>query len=107
MHTVGIIMIGMALGISSIFTYGYISQAIKTRLNNGQKVHFDGKIAGYIVVCRYNGNKKYFFVDEDMNLNTTSHYERSTARKACRQQFIDKITAVNNSRPRSMSFPRA
>lgn len=107
MHTLGIIMIGMALGISSIFTYGYINQAIKTRLNTGQKIIFDNKEIGRIVICRYNGVKKYFYVDHELNFVNSSFYERKDVIKACRKAYIETMTVANNSRPRSLTFPRA
>lgn len=107
MHTVTLLIMGMALGFISLLTYGFIGNAVTSRLNNGQKVHFDGKLAGYIVVCRYNGMKKFFFVDNEGELNHTSHYERSAARKACRQNYLDNMVKIQNARPKHTSFARA
>ena len=107
MHTVGIIMIGIALGITSVFAYGYTSQAIKTRLNYGQKVRFEGEVIGHISVCRYHGNKKYFFTTKNFGpLNPTSFYEREDAISACRKAHLDQMLKEQAERPKQTSVPR-
>ena len=110
MNTAGIIMIGMALGISSVFAYGYISQAISERLNHGQKVRFEGEVIGHVVVCRYNGIKKYFFTTKSYGpLNPTSFFEREDAISACRKAHLDQMVKEQAERPatpKQTSIPR-
>ena len=110
MHTVGIIMIGMALGITSVFAYAYAKQAISERLNNGQKVRFEGEVIGHVVVCRYNGVKKYFFTTKSYGpLNPTSFFEREDAISACRKAHLDEMLKQQAERPatpKQTSIPR-
>jgi hypothetical protein len=107
MNTAGIIMIGIALGITSVFAYGYTSQAITTRLNNGQKVRFENKVVGHVVVCRYNGVKKYFFTTKGLGpLNPTSFYEREDAISACRKAHLDQMLKEQAERPKQTSISR-
>jgi hypothetical protein len=107
MNTAGIIMIGIALGITSVFAYGYTSQAIKTRLNYGQKVRFENEVIGHISVCRYHGVKKYFFTTKNFGpLNPTSFYERQDAISACRKAHLDEMLKEQAERPKQTSVPR-
>lgn len=110
MNTAGIIMIGMALGISSVFAYAYAKQAISTRLNYGQKVRFEGEVIGHVVVCRYNGVKKYFFTTKSYGpLNPTSFFEREDAISACRKAHLDEMLKQQAERPatpKQTSIPR-
>ena len=110
MNTAGIIMIGMALGISSVFAYAYAKQAISERLNNGQKVRFEGEVIGHVVVCRYNGVKKYFFTTKGYGpLNPTSFFEREDAISACRKAHLDEMLKQQAERPatpKQTSIPR-
>jgi len=107
MNTAGIIMIGIALGITSVFAYGYISQAIKTRLNYGQKVRFENEVIGHISVCRYHGVKKYFFTTKGYGpLNPTSFYERKDAISACRKAHLDEMLKEQAERPKQTSIAR-
>ena len=100
-------MIGIALGITSVFSYGYTSQAIKTRLNYGQKVRFEGEVIGHISVCRYHGVKKYFFTTKGFGpLNPTSFYEREDAVSACRKAHLDEMLKEQAERPKQTSVPR-
>ena len=107
MNTLGIIIIGIALGITSVFTYGYISQAISTRLNHGQKVRFENEVIGHVVVCRYNGIKKYFFTTKSYGpLNPTSFFERKDAISACRKAHLDEMLKQQAERPKQTSIAR-
>ena len=110
MNTAGIIMIGMALGITSVFAYAYAKQAISERLNNGQKVRFEGEVIGHVVVCRYNGVKKYFFTTKGYGpLNPTSFFEREDAISACRKAHLDEMLKQQAERPatpKQTSIPR-
>ena len=107
MNTAGIIMIGIALGITSVFAYGYTSQAIKTRLNYGQKVRFENEVIGHISVCRYHGVKKYFFTTKSYGpLNPTSFYERKDAISACRKAHLDEMLKEQAERPKQTSIAR-
>ena len=110
MNTAGIIMIGMALGITSVFAYAYAKQTISERLNNGQKVRFEGEVIGHVVVCRYNGVKKYFFTTKSYGpLNPTSFFEREDAISACRKAHLDEMLKQQAERPatpKQTSIPR-
>jgi len=107
MYTFKIILIGMILGIAVLVATNYFSQVIKLRVNSGQKIIFDNKEIGRIVVCRYNGLKKFFYVDHELNLVNCGFYERKDVIKACRKAYIETMTVANASRPRSLTFPRA
>jgi len=107
MYTFKVILAGMILGILVLVATNYLSQIIKIRQNTGQKIIFDNKEIGRIVVCRYNGVKKYFYVDHELNFVNSSFYERKDVIRACRKAYIETITVANNSRPRSLTFPRA
>ena len=107
MYTFKVILAGMILGIAVLVATNYLSQVIKLRVNSGQKIMFDNKEIGRIVVCRYNGVKKYFYVDHDLNFVNSSFYERKDVIRACRKAYIETMTAANDSRPRSLTFPRA
>jgi len=107
MYTFKVILIGMILGIAVLVATNYLSQIIKIRQNTGQKIIFDNKEIGRIVVCRYNGVKKYFYVDHELNFVNSSFYERKDVIRACRKAYIETMTASNGSRPRSLTFPRA
>lgn len=107
MYTFKVILAGMILGIAVLVATNYLSQIIKLRQNTGQKVMFDGKVVGHVVVCRYNGLKKFFYVNNDMELVSNSFYERRDAIKGCRKAYIETMTVANSSRPHSLSFPRA
>ena len=107
MYTFKVILAGMILGILVLVATNYLSQVIKLRVNSGQKIMFDSKEIGRIVVCRYNGVKKYFYVDHELNLVNCGFYERKDALRACRKAYIETMTANNGSRPRSLTFPRA
>ena len=107
MNTLGIIMIGIALGITSVFAYGYTKQAISTRLNHGQKVRFENEVVGHVVVCRYHGVKKYFFTTKNFGpLNPTSFYERKDAISACRKAHLDEMLKQQAERPKQTSIAR-
>lgn len=107
MYTFKVILVGMILGIAVLVATNYLSQIIKVRQNTGQKIIYDNKEIGRVVVCRYNGVKKYFYVDHELNFVTCSFYERKDAIRACRKTYIETVTIANNSRPRSTSFPKA
>lgn len=107
MHTFSILLFGMGLGIATLYLANYIISMLNTRLNYGQKVRFEGKVVGHVVVCRYNGMKKYFYTTENLgSLNNVSFYERADAIKACRQEHLDHMLKQQASRPKQTSFPR-
>ena len=111
MHTVGILLIGMAMGIAMLYLANYLVSKAHSRLNNGQKVHFEGEEIGHVVVCRYHGMKKYFYTTKNFGpLNPKSFYERKDAISACRQDHIDEMLKKQAERPatpKQSSFPRA
>ena len=108
MNTAGIIMIGMALGISSVFAYAYAKQAISERLNNGQKVRFEGEVIGHVVVCRYNGVKKYFFTTKSYGpLNRASsvlQYTVTLSHRFQERKFLVSLLAGYSSQKESRDW---
>jgi hypothetical protein len=107
MHTVGILLIGMALGIAMLYLTNFIVSKANARLNYGQKVRFEGEVIGHISVCRYHGVKKYFFTTKNFGpLNPTSFYEREDAISACRKAHLDEMLKQQAERPKQTSVPR-
>ena len=77
-----------------------LTVVISNRLNNGKEVHVDRRLAGHIVTCRFNGSKKYFFVDRYANIHTNEYFfSKEDAQRACVNKFIAE-------RPKSTTFPR-
>lgn len=100
MNTLGVLLIGMAMGIGFIYLANYVVSKIHVRLNYGQIVRFDNERVGNIVVCRYNGMKKYFYTDDTGTLNPKSFYERADAIHACHQAHLDNMVKREMNSPR-------
>ena len=107
MNTFSILLIGMGMGIAGLYLANYIVSKLNTRLNYGQKVHFEGKVVGHIVVCRYHGMKKFFYVTKNYGSLSNSFYERADAISACRQEHLDEVLKEQAGRPKQTSFARA
>jgi hypothetical protein len=96
----------MAMGVAGLYLANYIVSKLNTRLNYGQKVHFEGKVVGHIVVCRYHGMKKFFYVTKNYGSLSNSFYERADAISACRQEHLDDMLKEQTGRPKQTSFSR-
>jgi hypothetical protein len=88
------------LGFSAYTIQYHVKSAIRNHLLYGKKVMVGRKRAGHVVVIRYNGCKKYAYVDEMGNLSKIHYFERDEAIEACRNAF-------NETRPKQTSFARA
>jgi hypothetical protein len=78
----------LALGALGFIAYQYIHQAVHNRLNYGKKVWVDRRRAGFVVSCRFNGYKKYFYVNEDYELVTKDEFSnKKNAYEACQEAF--------------------
>jgi hypothetical protein len=90
---------GILFGVVLTFVGAYLENAITHRVNYGKKVVSGRHHAGYIISCRYNGSKKYYFVDEMGDISKEFFYNKENAIEACRETH-------NKSRPKSTSFAR-
>ena len=106
MNTFSILLFGMGLGIAGLYLANYLIGKTLNRLNYGQKVYFEGKVVGHIVVCRYHGMKKFFYVTKDYGSLSNSFYERADAISACRQEHLDDMLKEQAGRPKQTSFSR-
>lgn len=77
-----------------------VQVVISNRLNYGKEVHYDRRLAGHIVTCRFNGSKKYYFVDRYSNIQTDEYFlSKKDAQRACENKFVAE-------RPKSTTFSR-
>jgi len=95
-----LLLIGIALGAFCVVAYAHLKQATSNRLNFGKKVTSGHRHAGYIVSCRFNGNKKFFYVNEYGDLSREYWYDKKDAVEACREEF-------GKDRPKSTLFARS
>lgn len=73
---------------------------ISDRLNYGKEVHCDRRLIGHTVSCRFNGEKKYFFVDRYATIYTQEAFsDRKSAAQAC-------INKYQEGRPKHSVFAR-
>ena len=93
------LLTGILIGINLTFVGGYVIQAISHRMNHGKRVIAGRREAGYVVPCRFNGSKKWFYVDEHFNISTEYFYNKKTAVEAC-------VQAYTKSRPKQTTFSR-
>lgn len=75
--------------------------AIRHRMNTGKAVLVNRKVAGYVVVVRYNGVKRYASV-VDLEMGSRAHYSKDDAK----QEVIDRFTGqATTARPaRDLAF---
>ena len=89
------------LGFASYTLYNRIRSAIWNRRYFGKKVMVGDKIAGYTVVLRYRGNKKYAYVDHHFgDLSKQHFFERDEAEAECREIYLKHA-------PKQTSFRKA
>lgn len=98
----------VALGMLLVVFLQNALLAISERLNNGKKIYCDRRHAGYLISCRFNGSKRYFFVDHLGNINRDGnvfdggffpYFEKKEAIEACQE-------AYRKTRPKSTTFAR-
>jgi hypothetical protein len=104
MNTLAFIMIGMALGIVTMPAIGFISSKIQRRLNYGAPVRFNQKKIGHVVVCRYDGVKRFFYTNEMGELiRERAFFTSEDAENACKEAHLDYLRM---SRPKQTTFAR-
>lgn len=89
----------VVLGVLLTFLTVAIQQSISFRMNHGKKVFAGRRHAGYVVTCRFNGSKKYFYIDEYLELSKDHYFTRNEAIEACREAFA-------KDRPKQSVFAR-
>ena len=89
----------VVLGVLLTFLTIALQQSISFRMNNGKKVFAGRRHAGYVVTCRFNGSKKYFYIDEHCERSQDHYFTRNEAIEACREAFA-------KNRPKQSVFPR-
>jgi len=97
---IGIIVTSVAFGAFGIVLYQHLEMAVRHRMNFGKKIIANRREAGYVVKIRYNGSKKYMYVNEMGNLSKETYWNRDDAVEACRHEFT-------KDRPKQTSFARA
>lgn len=93
------LLTGILLGIALTFLGAYLYQEISHRINHGKKVICNRREAGYVVSCRFNGSKKYFYINEHCERSQDHYYDKKEAIKACREAFA-------KNRPKQSVFTR-
>lgn len=88
------------LGAVGYIAYQQVHMTIRQRVNYGKRVYVNRRHAGYVVSCRFNGSKKYFFVNEFYELDTKQYSDKRDAYKACQDAFL-------KDRPKQIQFARA
>lgn len=105
MYTLAIILIGMAIGAMVLPTLSFFVSRVQRRMNYGTPVHFDGQEIGHVVVCRWDGTKRYFYVNHMGDLvRERGYYHYEEAEDACRKAHVEQLTLP---RPKQTSFARA
>lgn len=95
------------LGFFSYTMYWRIRTAITTRMNYGRPIKLNGEKIGSIVTVRYNGSRRYVFVDYHGTLNTHERFwDADTATEALKKAYVNIIQkeAVQQSRSLSRTF---
>jgi hypothetical protein len=88
------------LGFSAYTIQYHVKSAITNRRLYGKPIMVGRKRAGHVVVLRYNGWKKYAYVNDMGDLSKFHYLDRDEAIEACRNAF-------NETRPKQTSFARA
>lgn len=97
------LVISFALGFFSYICYWHTATNIKHRINSGMPVKMHGEIIGRVVVIRYNGSKKYGYVDHHHQLNSTTYWTKDEATDAICRDYVN-YTATQNAK--QITFPR-
>lgn len=95
------------LGFFAYTMYWRIRTAITTRMNYGQPIKLNGEKIGSIISIRYNGSKRYVFVDYNGMLNAHERFwDADTATEALKKAYVNIIQkeAVQQSRSLSRTF---
>jgi len=86
-----------ALGFFSYLGYWKIRHIVSQRINHGKPVLLDGEKIGSVISLRYDGSKRYIFMDYDYCLNTDNrYYTADDATMAVKQAYV----AIMNKRAR-------
>lgn len=96
---IGEVILFIGIGFMSCVLYQQAEMAIRQRRNYGKKLHSGRRPCGHLVSMRYNGSKKYFFVDEDYILCTQPYLNKKDAIEACQEKFA-------SGRPKQTIFTR-
>ena len=81
---------GMLLGICFTFTGAYLYQAARYRLTHGKKILVAKQEVGYVISCRYNGSKHWFFIDECGQKSQDHFDKKQNATRACKKDFLSR-----------------
>lgn len=81
------LLTGILLGITLTFVGAYVVQAVSHRINHGKKVIAGRREAGYVVPCRFNGSKKWYYVNEHGLISADYFYHKKTAVEACIEEY--------------------
>lgn len=99
MQFYGMITIAILGAVTYVVT-AYTIEAIAERVNYGKEVRVNRRLAGHIVTCRFNGSKRYFYVDSHSIIQTGEYFfTKDDARQACINKYLEQ-------RPKSTSFAR-
>lgn len=93
------LLTGILFGVALTFLGAYLYQEISHRINHGKKVIAGRREAGYVVSCRFNGSKKYFYIDERYERSQDHYYDKKEAIQACRE-------AYSKNRPKQTTIAR-
>lgn len=93
------LLTGILFGVALTFLGAYLYQEISHRINHGKKVIAGRREAGYVVSCRFNGSKKYFYIDEHCERSQNHYYDKKEAIQACRE-------AYSKNRPKQTKIAR-
>lgn len=93
------LLTGILFGIALTFLGAYTKETVSHRMNHGKKVLSGRREAGYVVSCRWNGSKKWFYIDEFGDMSKEYFYNKKDAIEACRE-------AYSKNRPKQTTFAR-
>ena len=94
------------LGFFAYTLYWRGRQAITKRMNYGQPIKLNGEKIGSIISIRYNGSKRYVFVDYNGMLNAHERFwDANSATEAVKKAYVAIIQKeVQQSRSLSRTF---
>jgi len=93
------VMLSIVLGFVGCLFYQQVGLIVRERRNYGKKLFSGRRLCGRLVSMRYNGSKKYFFVDEDYILHPQPYEDKKEAIEACQEKFA-------TGRPKQTIFSR-
>jgi len=83
------LLTGIMLGITLTFVGAYVVRELDQRLNHGKRVLVNRREAGYVVTCRFNGSKKWYYVDTHGIISTEYYLSKKAAVRACTDHYIE------------------